>query len=127
MVYWSVLEMVGHLVCCLTQLSHRCLNNCHWSHWRPYLLSHQSPWLTRSQSCSPICHWCQPYCYWLTDQCQAHCHELPLTALRAPALEWHRRLESSVRWQLLQEGVLVLVVCHMASIECILSQQQGCH
>ena len=127
MVYWSVLETVGCLVCCLTRLSHRCLKNCHWSCWRLYLLSHRSPWLTRSQGCSLMCHWCRPHCYQLMVQYQAHCHDPPLTALQAPALEWHRWLGSSGRWELLWEGVLVLVVCYIASTECILSQQQGCH
>ena len=53
------------------------------------------PWLTRSQGCSPMCHWCWPHCYRWTVQYQAHCHDPPLAALRSPALEWHRRLESS--------------------------------
>ena len=47
----------------LSHLSHRCLKNCHWSHWRLCLSSHRSPWLTRSQGCSRMCHLCRPHCY----------------------------------------------------------------
>ena len=92
-----------------------------------YLLSHQSSWLTRSQGCSVMCHWCRPHCYGEMVQYQAHCHDPLLTALLSPALEWHRWLESSGRKEALREVVLVLVVCLVASMECILSWQQGCH
>ena len=51
---------------------------------------------------------------------------LLFAALLSLALEWHRRLESSGQREALQEVVLVLVVCLIASMECILSQQQGC-
>ena len=44
-----------------------------------------------------------------------------------PALEWHRQLESLGQREALREVVLVLVVCLIASMECILSRQQGCH